>query len=103
MYLCPNISSFNQTLIPYEHLKKYTYFEFYVKAENQSVINSTLDLIIKNKPRVQFIWSGIAIDSSNKYEPYQTYVDFLQSSFQLSSIEEVDIFYQSKQFMMILI
>ena len=94
MYVCPNISIFNKTLIPYEYLKEYTYYEFYVKAENDSVINSSLDLIIKNKPRVQFIWSALAIDSSEKYEPFKNYIDFFQSSLHLNSIEEIDIFFQ---------
>ena len=95
MYLCPNISTYNQKLTPYQYLQNYTYMEFNVQFINDSVINSTMDLIIQKQPRVQFIWSGLTIDSSSKIQPYSSFIDFMQSSLHTNELEEIDIFFQT--------
>ena len=91
-YLCPDPSGFNQTLIPYGYLQNYSFYQFYVKANNDSVLNSTLKLLSMNKPRIQFIWSAISIDSKEKDNPYGTYINSFQSTFHSTEFEEIDIF-----------
>ena len=91
-YLCPDTNSFSKMLIPYQYLQNYSYYQFYVKADNDSVLNSTLKNLSMSKPRVQFIWSAVSIDSKVKDIPYKTFIDFFQSSFHSTEFEEIDIF-----------
>ena len=90
-YLCPDSTSFSQTLIPYK-LLNYSYYQFIVKAANESVLNSTIQQLSLDKPKIQLIWSGIDVVSQEKDAPYKTYLDFLQSSFHENSYEEVELF-----------
>ena len=90
-YLCPDSKGFSQTLIPYQ-LLNYSYYQFIVKAANDSVLNSTIYQLFLDKPKIQLIWSGISVISHEKDTPYKTYIDFLQSSFHENSYEEVELF-----------
>ena len=90
-YLCPDSEGFSQTLIPYK-LVNYSYYQFIVNAANDSVLNLTINQLFLDKPKIQFIWSGIDVASHDKETPYKTYIDFIQSSFHENSYEEVELF-----------
>ena len=90
-YLCPDSEGFTQTLIPYQ-LLNYSYYQFIVKAANESVLNSTIQQLSLDKPKIQLIWSGISVLSQDKDTPYKTYIDYLRSSFHENSYEKVELF-----------
>ena len=94
MYLCPETDKiFN--LIPFGFLRDSSYLNLYIKAINASVLNSSLNFLNLRRPKINIIWSDTAISNGEKYSPYKSYINYIQSSFHTTSFEEIDLYFQA--------
>ena len=89
-YLCP-INNFTVPFVPYYFPGRQIFLQINFDFKNTSILSDVENQINQKRPRLNFPFKNIFIDSENKSHPYYAFIDQFYSEIDYKTAKKIDL------------